>query len=80
MNEFLQDDAWHVLDQYRNGVVTDPYTALDIHRLFAHELMLNGLATLEECRETERALVVALNLVTNGRAAQPVNTTLSKEV
>lgn len=80
MNELLQDDAWHVLDQYRTGAVTDPYVALDAHRLFAYELLLSGLATLDECRQVERALVVALNLVANDRAAQPVNTVLSQEV
>lgn len=80
MNDFLRDDAWHVLEQYRAEVIPDPGTALDVHRLFAFELLRDGFATAEEIRESERVLVAALNLVTNGRAAQPVNAVLSEEV
>ncbi|MFJ3632004.1 hypothetical protein [Streptomyces sp. NPDC090112] len=80
MNQILQDDAWRVLDQYGTGRIADPYDALDAHRIFAYELMLSELATLDECREVERALVAALNAATRKRAKQSINDTLPKEL
>jgi hypothetical protein len=74
MNDFLRDDASHVLEQYRAEVITDPGIALDIHRLFAYELFTDGLATREECRESERALATALDLAAQKRRTRPVNT------
>lgn len=80
MNQILQDDAWRVLEQYGTGHIDNPYDALDAHRIFAYELMLSDLATLNECREVERALVAALNAATRKRAEQPINETLPKEL
>lgn len=80
MNELLQEDAWYVLNQYSAGIISDPLVALDTHRLFAFELLCDGFATVDECRDSVRALTAALNLVTDKRAAQPANAVLSQEV
>ncbi|MFJ3970774.1 hypothetical protein ACIPYR_21900 [Streptomyces parvus] len=80
MNDLLQDDAWHVLNEYGAGTVTDPLAALDTHRLFAFELLCDGFATVDECKGSIRSLTLALNLVTGKRGTQPTNSVLSEEV
>ncbi|MFG2684456.1 hypothetical protein [Streptomyces sp. NPDC048392] len=73
-------DAQYAFIQYATGAVSDPYTVLDSHRLFAVELLCDGLVTGDDVRESVLALIKALNFKTDQRTAQPVNTVLSEEV
>ncbi|WP_231156508.1 hypothetical protein [Streptomyces sp. CNZ748] len=75
----LKADAQFAFHQYRTGAVTDPYTVLDSHRLFAVELLCDGAVSGDDVRESVNGLIAALNTVTGQRKAQPANTVLSEE-
>ncbi|MFF7093207.1 hypothetical protein ACFY9A_12540 [Streptomyces rubradiris] len=80
MSPDLKADAQFAFNQYRTGAVTDPYAVLDAHRLFAVELLCDGLVTADEVRESIHGLIAVLNIVTDYRKTHPVNTVLSEEV
>ncbi|MFE5556231.1 hypothetical protein [Streptomyces sp. NPDC056544] len=76
----LKADARFAFHQYQTGAVDDPYTVLDSHRLFAVELLCDGLATAEDVRESVHGLIAVLNIATDYRKSNPTNTILSEEV
>ncbi|MBT2400270.1 hypothetical protein [Streptomyces sp. ISL-100] len=80
MSPDLKADAQFAFNQYRAGVVTDPYAVLDAHRLFAVELLCDDLVTADDVRESVHGLIAVLNIVTDYRKAQPTNTVLSEGV
>ncbi|MFC8708332.1 hypothetical protein ACFUCQ_00105 [Streptomyces sp. NPDC057197] len=80
MSPDLKADAQFAFHQYQTGAVTDPYAVLDSHRLFAVELLCDGLVTGDDVRESVNGLIAVLNIVTDYRKSQPVNTVLSEEV
>ncbi len=80
MSPDLKADAQFAFNQYRTGAVTDPYAVLDAHRLFAVELLCDGLVDADDVRESIHGLIAVLNIVTDYRKAHPTNTVLSEEV
>ncbi|MBT2381089.1 hypothetical protein J7E90_28235 [Streptomyces sp. ISL-111] len=68
----LQADAQFAFNQYRTGAVTDPYAALDSHRLFAVELLCDNRVSADEVRESIHSLIDVLNIVTDYQSANPV--------
>lgn len=74
MSTDLQADALFAFNQYRAGAVADPYEALDSHRLFAVELLCDGVVIGDEVRESIRGLIAALNIATDYRNMRPANT------
>ncbi|MFG2875084.1 hypothetical protein ACGFYU_08735 [Streptomyces sp. NPDC048337] len=80
MSSDLKADAQFAFHQYQTGAVADPYTVLDSHRLFAVELLCDGLVTADDVRESVHGLIAVLNIVTDYRKSHPTNTVLSEEV
>ncbi|MFD3553077.1 hypothetical protein ACFWWA_13315 [Streptomyces goshikiensis] len=76
----LKGDALYAFIQYASGEVKDPYEVLDSHRLFAVELLCEGVVTGEEVRDSVLALIRALNYKTAQRRGRPANTVISEEV
>ncbi|MFJ8754701.1 hypothetical protein ACIREO_36125 [Streptomyces sp. NPDC102441] len=86
MSPDLQADAKFAFNQYSAGVVADPYTVLDSHRLFAVELLCDGVVTGDDVRESVNGLIADLNIGTAHRKAKRAGLTsvdfkrLSEEV
>lgn len=75
----LKGDAWDTLNAYRLADA-DPCTLIDSHRLFAVDLLCDGLVTGDQVRESVLSLNKALNYLTGQRKAQQINTILSEGV